>query len=200
LKIDLLNLYFVYGKGDIVMVLETNRLILRDWNKKDIEDLAEGLNNIEVSKWLVQIPYPYTQEHAQKFIEYCINSADDKNRSSYDFAIELKADNKVIGGTSINRINRQHGTACGGIWVNAKYHGHGYGTEAWGKRIEFAFIDLNLRRLENGFLDGNQASFKMQEKFGYVIEGKRRKGFLCIADGKLKDENITSLLIDEWKK
>jgi RimJ/RimL family protein N-acetyltransferase len=39
----------------------------------------------------------------------------------------------------------------------------------------------------------------MQERLGYVIEGKRRKGFLCKADGEYKDEIITGLLKDEWK-
>ena len=34
------------------MTLETKRLILREWNENDLEDLFEGLNDIEVSKWL----------------------------------------------------------------------------------------------------------------------------------------------------
>jgi RimJ/RimL family protein N-acetyltransferase len=38
----------------------------------------------------------------------------------------------------------------------------------------------------------------MQEKFGYKVEGKRRKAFRCMADGKIKDEYITGLLKDEW--
>ena len=178
------------------MFLETNRLILRKWTENDIQDLMEGLNNIEVSRWLVLVPHPYTQIDAENFIKSCISN----DNNSYEFAIELKAEGKVIGGTSISLINRQHGTARGGIWLNANYHRQGYGSEAFGKRIEFAFDKLNLRHLENGYLEGNQASFKMQEKFGYVLEGKRRKGFLCRADNQLKDEYITSLLIDEWKR
>ena len=76
---------------------------------------------------------------------------------------------------SLNKIDRFHGTAGGGIWINAKYHGCGYGTEAFGKRIEFAFNTLGLRRLENDFFEGNHASYRMQEKYGYKIEGVRRK-------------------------
>jgi RimJ/RimL family protein N-acetyltransferase len=34
------------------VVLETKRLILREWNEDDVDDLVDGLNNIEVSKWL----------------------------------------------------------------------------------------------------------------------------------------------------
>ena len=40
------------------MILETKRLILREWNLDDVDDLVEGLNNIEVSKWLGFVPYP----------------------------------------------------------------------------------------------------------------------------------------------
>ena len=49
------------GSGDIV-ILETKRLILRDWDENDIDDLVEGLNNIEVSKWLAYVPHPFTKK------------------------------------------------------------------------------------------------------------------------------------------
>jgi len=181
------------------MTLETSRLILREWNENDVEDLIEGLNNIEVSKWLAFVPYPYTKSDAEKWINFCVeNTRKGKDRTSYDFAVVLKSEKKVIGGISIDKINKFHGTAGGGIWINSKYHGQGYGTEAFGKRIDFAFNELKLRRLENGFLYGNISSLKMQEKFGYKIEGMRRKAFRCMADGEIKDEYITGLLRDEW--
>jgi len=59
---------------------------------------------------------------------------------------------------------------------------------------------LNLRRLENGFFEGNPSSFKMQEKFGYKIEGLRRNAFKCMATGEIMNEYITGLLKEEWKK
>lgn len=183
------------------MELETEKLILREWNEKDIDSLVEGLNNIEVSKWLAFVPYPYTRENARKWIEFCIeNIKKGENRNSYDFAIELKSEKKVIGGVSLDKINKFQGTAGGGIWINKKYQGHGYGTEAFGKRIAFAFDILKLRRIENGFFENNQTSLKMQNKFGYKIEGKRRAAFICMADGKIKDEIITGLLKEEWIK
>ncbi len=181
------------------MILETNRLILRQWRESDISDLIEGLNNIEVSKWLAYIPHPYTRDHAAQWINFCVeNDKAGDARTSYYFAIELKPERKVIGGTSLERINKFHGTAGGGIWLNASYHGNGYATEAFGKRIQFAFADLGLRRLENGYFAGNESSLKMQQRFGYKIEGMRRKALKCTADGEYKDEYITALLIDEW--
>ncbi len=34
------------------VIIETERLILRQWNMNDIDDIVEGLNNINVTKWL----------------------------------------------------------------------------------------------------------------------------------------------------
>ena len=181
------------------MKLETDRLILREWCQEDIEDLIEGLNNLNVTKWLAFVPYPYTKQDADKWISYCTECAKQgKMRSSYEFAIELKSERKLIGGVTLNRINEFQGTAGGGIWINEKYHGQGYGTEAFGERIRFAFTELNLRRLENGYLEGNPSSLNMQKRFGYTPEGVRRKAFRCMADGQIKDEHITGLLKEEW--
>ena len=182
------------------MKLETKRLILQEWHETDINDLIEGLNNFNVSKWLAFIPYPYLEENAKDWINYCIEIEKNGNKNTYEFAIKLKHENKIIGGTSITEINKIHKTAGGGIWINEKYHGFGYGTEAFGEKIRFSFEELGLRRLENGFFTGNTNSEKMQEKFGYKIEGLKRKRYLCMADGEYKDENITGLLKEEWTK
>ncbi|MFA5406655.1 MAG: GNAT family protein [Candidatus Nanoarchaeia archaeon] len=181
------------------MRLETKRLILREWTKKDVDDIVEGLNNLAVSKWLAAVPHPYTRKDALEWVSRSLRNARQKERIAYAFAIELKSERKVIGGLTLDKINKFQGTAGGGIWLNAKYHGHGYGTEAWGERIRFAFEDLGLRRLDNGYFKGNKASQRMQEQFGYKVEGLRREGFRCKADGKIKDEYTTGLLKKEWK-
>lgn len=174
------------------MILETERLILRDFDYSDIDDVVDGLNNINISKFLAYVPYPYTKEDAKEYIDKTKNSKD------YAFAIVLKSENKVIGNVTLSNINKTHGIAGGGIWINEKYHGHGYGIEAFNKRIDFAFNTLGLRRLENGYFKGNEASKHMQEKLGYKYEGCRRKRFVCRATSKIEDEVINGLLKEEW--
>ena len=147
------------------LIIETDRLILRQFKLEDADDIVEGLNNLNVTKWMSYTPYPYTKEDALKYIKNTIDN------NLYNFAIVLKENNKVIGGTQLRNIDLFQGTAHGGIWINENYHGYGYGTEAWGARIKYAFELLGLRRLENGFFDGNENSWKMQQKFGYKIEG-----------------------------
>jgi ribosomal-protein-alanine N-acetyltransferase len=183
-----------------LMELRTNRLILREWTHNDVDDLIDGLNNLEVAKWLAYVPHPYTKQNAEDWIKFCLLNSAKGKKSSYEFAIELASERRVIGGTSVDRIDAFHGIAGGGIWIHAKYQGKGFGNEAFGERIRFAFEDLKLRRLNNGFFDGNQSSLKMQERFGYKLEGRKRKAFRCMADGQLKDELTTGLLVEEWKR
>lgn len=177
---------------DKELIIETDRLILRKYKIEDANDLVEGLNNINVSKWLAFVPYPYTLDDAKDYIKKSIET------NAYNFAIVLKSENKVIGATQLTNISLTHKIAGGGIWINEKYQGKGYGSEAWGARIRYAFNELGLRRLENGYFKGNESSWKMQEKFGYKNEGIRRQRFISMATGNIEDEYITGLLKEEW--
>ena len=90
------------------MIIESKRLILRNWEDSDIQDLVEGLNNINVSKWMSSVPFPYTEKDAKNFIEYA-KQQDENHKIS--LAIVLKENNKVIGGTEIRNIDKRNGTA-----------------------------------------------------------------------------------------
>ena len=92
------------------LIIETERLILRPYKLSDVDDIVEGLNNINVSKWLAFVPYPYTLEDAKDYIQKSIDT------NAYNFAIVLKSENKVIGATQLSDISNIHGTAGGGIW------------------------------------------------------------------------------------
>ena len=89
------------------MMIESERLILRNWEDRDIDDMVEGLNNINVAKWMAGVPYPYTENEARNFIERA--KKNDEN-VKIALAIVLKENNKVIGGTEIRDINKKDGT------------------------------------------------------------------------------------------
>lgn len=177
------------------MIIESKRLILRKWKDEDVKDLVEGLNNINVSKWMAGVPYPYTENDAKEYIQYTKTL---NENSKISLAIVLKENNKVIGGTEITNINIKDGTAGGGIWLNEEYQKNGYGTEAFNAKIKYAFEVLGLRRMENGYFPGNDKSEKMQLRLGFKNEGIRRKKFVCLATNEYVDECITGLLKEEF--
>lgn len=64
--------------------------------------------SVEVSKCLAAVPYPYTKKDAEDFIEYAKKA--EKEEKAFMLAIVLRENNKVIGGTSIEAINKKDGT------------------------------------------------------------------------------------------
>ena len=63
-------------------IIETERLILRQYKISDADDVVDGLNNLNVSRWLASVPFPYTKEDALKYINNSIYN------NLYDFTIK----------------------------------------------------------------------------------------------------------------
>jgi RimJ/RimL family protein N-acetyltransferase len=182
------------------MKLTTVRLILRPVTVKDAKSIALNANNLEVSKWLLALPYPYTLKDAKWWVHHSTKKWKDKKKEDYAFGIELKSENKIIGGIGVHHVSKDQGTGEVGYWIGTNYHQKGYGTEALKEILNFAFNKLKLRRLEAGVFAGNPSSGKLLEKFGFKNEGMKRKARVSKADGQIKDEIIYSLLKEEYIK
>ena len=180
------------------MKLETKRLILRKPRISDWKDIVEGVGDLELSKMMKSIPYPYKKKDAVEWLKKTIKKWDKKE--SYAFYLELKSEKKVIGCIGLEHIRKFQGTATTGSWINKKYWKKGYITEAKIAANDFAFNKLKLRRLNSSVFTDNIASNKTQQKMGYKLEGMRRKYVKSLATGKIKDENMYGLLKEDWKE
>lgn len=179
------------------MKIETQRLILRPPQLSDWKDLVEGLNNLNVSKNLLKVKYPYTRKEAMLYLKKCTKP--DYKKGGYNFYIELKSEKKIIGAIVLD-IDEHNKIAKTGSWVNEKYHKKGYMTEAKIAVNNLAFNKLKLRKLETTVFSNNIASNATQKRVGYKIEGMMRKHGISIATGKIHDENMYGLLKEEWLK
>ncbi len=180
------------------MKIKTKRLILRPLRISDASDVVKNMNNLEVSKWLLVVPYPYTLKDAKEWIKRNRKKWRMKKKDDSTFGIELKEEGNVIGGIGIHSVDKY--SAEVGYWLGENYHRKGYGSEALEAVIRFAFNHLRLKRIEAGVFAGNPSSGKLLEKFGFVKEGMKREARICKADGKIKDEILYGLLRREWKK
>ncbi len=192
-KFDLQNnkYYVRYYKRRCLMTIETPRLIFREWSIKDADFVIDGLNDLNVAKYLT-VPFPYTNQDAIDFIEKHTKN-DDKN---FYFAVERKEDLQIIGGSNIF-INEQ-GEFRGGLWLHRDFQGQGYGTEIWTARAKFAFDILGAEKLINGFYDFNERSKKMQLKMGYEIIGEKTN--YCPALKSSTKEIVTRLTKTNFEK
>ncbi len=90
------------------------------------------------------------------------------------------ADEREIGSVYLRDIDRAAGVAEYGIFIGEEDAlGYGYGSQAAGLALEYAFEVLRLQRVFLRFLEGNERACKSYKNAGFrVIEGRQESVFL----------------------
>jgi ribosomal-protein-alanine N-acetyltransferase len=155
--------------------LETERLILRDWQEPDLDDLyeyakVEGVG--EMAGW----HHHESKETSKSILDAFIREGD-------VYAIVLKENNKAIGSLGIhNRVEPDYEAEIQreiGYVLSKDYWGNGYVPEAVKAAIKYAFEELNADVLWCGHFLENAQSQRVIEKCGFkfykdhVLELKR---------------------------
>ncbi len=113
------------------------------------------------------------------------------------FAIIERASDRQIGGCSWrpNPADPEKGDI--GYALAPAWHGRGYGTEAIGALVDFAFGERRARRVTADVFTGNAASRRLLEKLGFRLEGITRGAQL--KRGAPRDEWLMSLIRADWE-
>ena len=185
------------AKFDITgIVIETERLILREWSLKDLDDFFAYASNPDVGPRAGWSPHKDKEESSRILNDFI----SEKNV----FAVVHKESNKVIGSIGVNKYGSEDklseffnykGREIG--YVLAKeYWGRGLMPEAIKAVIEYLFNVLNYDFLLCGYFDYNLQSKKAQEKCGFrpyrklvfdTIAGKKEPGVLSLLLNPNKD-------------
>lgn len=168
------------------MLLEINRVILRNFNRQDLDDLFEYAQVEEIGLNAGWMPHS-TKEQSELILNMFIKDIN-------TFAIVYKENNKVIGSINLGKDNIRPG-------VNSKYLGYVLSKNYWGlglmtecvkKILEYGFFTLNLDIISVSHFKENIRSKRVIEKCGFVYEGTFRKSSL-LYNGTLKDKCFYSL-------
>ena len=181
------------------MKITTPRLVIREFQEKDIKPLVANISNLKVSRYLSLIPYPYTKKDAIWWIEHNQEEARKKPRNNYDFAIELKSSHELVGGISICKVDRFTGKTTMGYWLGQDYWRQGIMYEAAQAMIEFAFDRLKLFRIDIEASTKNIPSNGLIKKLGFKYEGTSKKSHRSKATGQRHDANFYGLLASEYR-
>jgi RimJ/RimL family protein N-acetyltransferase len=101
----------------------------------------------------------------------------------------------IAGLFGIDWLNRH---AEFGITIGAAHWNRGYGREVAARMLEYAFEELNLRRVELQVFASNERAIKTYQAVGFVHEGTRRQADSI--DGRWEDVLLMAVLLDEWLK
>ena len=94
------------------------------------------------------------------------------NGTAVPFFLIRRSDNQLLGAITLDNIRRgpaQAGTT--GYWIGEPFARQGYMREAIAAVVHYAFVDLDLSRIEAGCLPENTPSRRLLEECGYKYEG-----------------------------
>jgi RimJ/RimL family protein N-acetyltransferase len=174
------------------MELKTERLKLRELNDQDLPELVKLADNLNVSKYLTQVPHPYSKNDGEWFINKSKEDSKKEPRENYNFAIDFNG--KFVGIIGFVRVNEFDGTATLGYWLGEEYWRNGYMYEAAVEMIRFAFEDLKLRRINVDVDTYNIGSNGLIKKLGFEYEGMRKQYHKKKSTGELSDTNVYGML------
>lgn len=152
-----------------MQTLETERLILREFQKSDWKAVHEYASDPEVVRFLEW--GPNTPDETVAFLDGTLACQKERPRRIFEFAIVLKSSSKLIGACGI-RIN-DHDTMQAelGYCYNRQYWGQGYAQEACKAVLNFGFTQLGLHRVVATCDSDNLASAGVLKKSGMRKEG-----------------------------
>ena len=99
-----------------------------------------------------------------------------KNNEEYNYTITYN--NKVIGGMGVTLHAKRKFIGEIGYFLDEKYWGQGFATQAVKQLEKICFTKLKLTRIEIVMVDKHKASEKVAIKCGYKKEGKMKKSIL----------------------
>ena len=192
-------LNLLHKKGDKLVKIEGDRLVLRTFLESDAGSLADLMRRNKYF-WATHEPLHeedfYTEEAQFKKILESIHLL--RANREYSFGIYPKGSNVLIGHISLYAIKRlPYNSAFIGYSIDEKYTRKGIATEAVKEVIQFAFRNVKLHRIEAYVSPKNEGSIKVLEKAQFIREGLLRE--LLYINGKWEDHYIYSLLRDEFK-
>ena len=175
-------------------LLAGERIRLTAFEPRDLPELARWYQDAGFMRLFdAEAAYPKTE---QQVAAYIVDQQ--KSKTAYVFAVRPLDHDDLIGYVELDGIVWAQGSG----WISVglgdpALRGQGYGTEAMRLLLEFAFGEVNLRRVQLTVFSYNAAAIRMYEKLGFQREGVFRE-FLQ-RDGQLYDLFLYGLLRREWE-
>ena len=148
--------------------IKTKRLTLKRPDKSINKKLFASLvGEWDIAKWLSDVPYPYTEKHAEKFI---------KRSSPDDLRFSVFYDGILVGGVGVSyEANNELDI---GYWIAKDYWSYGFATEASLGLINYVRNETDFKVITACYIKSNKASAKVLKKLGFIEIGECEEYFL----------------------
>ncbi len=158
--------------------LETERLVLRRFEKSDAQELFDGFVNQKEFLYYTNKKF-ITLEEEKASLENIEEKYQNKNY--YNWLITIKDTQQIIGAVNFN-VNLKNDSVMFNYAIDNRFTRKGYMTEALICVKKFAFNEIKVNRFEGGCVVNNFASKRVMEKCGLTQEGIL-KDYVKLSDG-----------------
>ena len=172
------------------MELKLKSCDVRSWRMGDAEALARHANNHKI--WLNlrdAFPHPYTSHDGREFIKSVRNRAPETT-----FAISVNGEAAGSVGFVL-RHDVERVSAEIGYWLAEPFWGRGIATQALVAMTDYAITTHALTRVYALPFAWNEASCRVLEKAGYVLEGRLRRS--AIKNGVITDQRQYAFVVPD---
>ncbi len=176
-------------------MFEFGPIILREWEKSDLENIHRWENDFELMLYSRGKPHNMSSyEDVEAYYE-----EERKNEKKIHFIVVLRETGESIG-TAVIRLNHGGPVRSGniGTYLDKKYWDKGLGKMITLALLELSFIFLNLDRCEAGSLEYNRRAHRVLEECGFKFVGRHRKSAYVL--GKRWDWYFFDILKEEYLK
>jgi RimJ/RimL family protein N-acetyltransferase len=152
-------------------IAETERLIIRTWNRDDLNELRRLTNDAGLADFSISGYSNFTVDQALEWID---TEVDRFSRSGLGkFAVIRKVSQEIIGISGLFAMPEPYASS---IEMNYRYpariRGNGFAFEAAGAIVAYGFSKLNLKEI-NAIIDPqNAASSNLAQKLGFKKLGQ----------------------------
>lgn len=158
------------------LILETERLLLKEYQKEDFDNFYKLKSCKEVWNYSTFIPMK-EKNQAKILLNNLIN---DRNNGKFTYnALYEKETNEFIGEAGIIGHNPNANRCVIAYNLLPQYWDQGYATEITQALVKYSFEHLKIERIEALVLQINKASCKVLEKNGFILEGILRNFNRC---------------------
>ena len=184
---------------DIPIKIETERLIIRKFDKGDGEGLLNLLNRNDNRNFLDETLDETTEVQTVEDAELRLRelSADFTNRTRFVMGIWTKDSNTFIGNIWIEPKNWKVPSFEIGYYLDQGYTKKGLATEAVKRSIDFIFSELQAHKIILITRDYNERSYKLAERVNFIKEGHFKES--NIENGKRFGLYFYRMLKSEYK-
>ena len=166
---------------------------LRALEPSDADAFFEWDLDTEMARFLYRVPFPQSREEVRRWTREGSTKAPENDEVSW--VIET-LDGVMVGSINTHRCERRYGTFQYGVAVMREHWRKGYASEAIKLVLRYYFGELRYQKVTAEVYEFNEASIKLHERMGFVLEGRLRK--MLYTDGKYWDVLVYGMTDEEF--